>query len=161
MAATMFNSAKILYFLVFFLVFSLSVLFPVSFNLTTKTTKTQVLPYQHLFYKYSLPGHGQRSNLSNAPRSPVVEWRKHGFICLCHPLKDLTQCMDIQANPGPSLSSAQATYPDLRPPRPSEGNSHNGLSPPSDRKVYSREELFSLRSRKYNRQELKEHFKKL
>ena len=45
MAATMFNSAKILYFLVFFLVFSLSVLYPVSFNLTTK---------KHKFYHISI-----------------------------------------------------------------------------------------------------------
>ena len=40
-------------------------------------------------------------NLSNTPKRPVVEWRKHGSICVFLPPKDLTECMDVHANPGP------------------------------------------------------------
>ena len=75
----------------------------------------------------------KRSKLTNAPSRPVVEWRKHGLICICLP----------QANPGPPLALA-----DLRPPMPQTGIVPRERPLPADGISYSREELFSLGPRR-------------
>ena len=85
----------------------------------------------------------KRSKLTNAPSRPVVEWRKHGLICICLPPRDLTLCMDVQANPGPPLALA-----DLRPCMPQTGIVPHERPLPADGISYSREELFSLRRRR-------------
>ena len=85
------------------------------------------------------------SKLTNAPSRPVVEWRKHGLICICLPPRDLALYMDVQANPPPPPPLALA---DLRPRMPPSGIVPRERPLPADRISYSREELFSLRPRK-------------
>ena len=101
--------------------------------------KTLVVPSTHVFAEYSPVISGlvaKHPDLSNAPKRPVNGWTKHGFICLYIPPKDLTECMDIQANPGPSQTS---NIPDLRSSAPvSEGNLNYILPTSADRKVYSK-----------------------
>ena len=62
--------------------------------------------------------------------------------------------MDIQANPGPSPSS---TLADLRPRTPHTRNVLRERPLPTYRQVYSRDELFALRPRKYG-QDVRVHF---
>ena len=60
------------------------------------------------------------------------------------------ECMDIQANPGPSQTS---NITDLRSSAPvSEGNLNYILPTSADRKVYNRTDLLALRSCKYGQE---------
>lgn len=131
MAATIFSSSCLLYFL--FLSLSFVLLSATSFK-----AETCLLSETQDFSRVL-----KRSKLTNAPSRPVVEWRKHGLICICLPLRDLTLFMDVQANPGPPLALA-----DLRPCMPQTGIVPHERPLPADGISYSREELFSLRRRR-------------
>ena len=114
---------------------------------------TLVVLSRHVFAIYSPVIRvlvAKHPDLSNAPKRPVNGWMKHGFICLHLPPKDLTECMDIQANPGPSQ---MFNITDLRSSAPvSEGNLNYILPTSADRKVYNRMDLLALRSCKYGQE---------
>lgn len=154
MAALRFSSVHFL----IFLLLLLQVHRAIDFQLMVKTI---VVPSKHVFAEYSPVKSGlvaKHSDLSNAPKRPVNGWTKRGFICLYLPPKDLTECMDIQANPGPSQTS---NITDLRSSAlASEGNLNYILPTPADRKVYSRADLLALRPCKYG-QETQEFFMRL
>ena len=132
MAALRFSSVHLL----IFLLLSLQVHFATDFQLVVKTL---VVPSKYVLAEYSPVISGvvaKHRDLSNAPRRPVNGWTKDGFICLYLPLKDLTECMDIQANPDPSQTS---NITNLRSSAPvSKGNSNYILPTSADRKVYTR-----------------------
>ena len=137
MAATIFSSSCLLYFL--FLSLSFVLLSATSFKAETCLLSATRLLLEFPATRFQL----KRSKLTNAPSRPVVEWRKHGLICICLPPRDLTLCMDVQANPGPPLALA-----DLRPCMPQTGIVPHERPLPADGISYSREELFSLRRRR-------------
>ena len=92
---------------------------------------------------------------SNAPKRPVVEWRKRGSICVFLPFKDLTECMDVHANPGPPRTQTDSSnLVNLQPQRPNNEDSPH-LSSSAAARVYSRQELLALRSQKYHDQEFR------
>lgn len=94
-------------------------------------------------------------NLSNAPKRPVVAWRKRGSICFFLPFKDLTECMDVHANPGPPRTPTDSSnLVNLQPERPNNEDSPH-LSSFAVGRVYSLQELFALRSQKYHDQEFR------
>ena len=94
-------------------------------------------------------------NLSNAPKRPVVEWRKRGSICVFLPPKDLREFMYVRADPGPPKPQTNSSYlVNLQPQRPNNEESPH-LSSFAARRVYSRQELFPLRSQKYRDQEFR------
>ena len=132
MAALRFSSVHLL----IFLLLSLQVHLATDSQLVVKTL---VVPRTHVFAEYSPVISGlvaKHPDLSNAPKRPVNGWTKHGFICLHLSPKDLTECMDIQANPGPSQTS---NITDLRSSAPvSEGKLNYILPTSADRKVYSK-----------------------
>ena len=100
-------------------------------------------------------------NLSNTPKRPVVEWRRHGSICVFLPPKDLTECMDVHANPGhpkPQTDSSNLVNLQLQSPH-NEDCPH--LSSFAACKVYSRQELFALCSQKYHDQEFRTCLRRL
>ena len=94
-------------------------------------------------------------NLSNAPKRPVVEWRKRGSICVFLPPKDLTEFMYVRADPGPPKPQTDSSnLVNLRLQRPNNEDSPY-LSSCAACRVYSRQESFALRSQKYHDQEFR------
>ena len=144
MAASIFRSTILLYFIALMLPF-------IPFIGFCHTAKIFNVSETCLFSTYS-PGAIsyvlKRSFLANTPTIPVIAWRRRGCICICLPPKDVTICMDVQANPGPFLSPKLA---DLRSRMPFTENSLHERPPPADL-VYSREDLLSLRPRKFGRE---------
>lgn len=84
----------------------------------------------------------------NAQRRAITTWKKHGYVCLFLPQRDLTWCMDIESNPGPDLLSNDRRNSALR--RNNIDNAHNSLFPSDSEEciTYKRNELFALRSHK-------------
>ena len=84
------------------------------------------------------------------PHRRIATWNKHGCTCLLLPSRDLTICMDIESNPGPphSLLNADlsAVVFDSMSARHSYSTTSIGLVNVFARKVYTREELFSIRA---------------
>ena len=84
------------------------------------------------------------------PHRPIATWNKHGCTCLLLPSRDLTICMDIESNPGPPYSLLNAYLSavvfDSMPARHSYSTTSIGLVNVFARKVYTREELFSIRA---------------
>lgn len=82
---------------------------------------------------------------ANAPRRPITIWTKHGFICLFLPARDLTICMDIAPNPGPTLTDDGMQETCLSQVSRSNHISKSlPSSSPSSRSVYSSSELYML-----------------
>ena len=98
MAAKLYSSIILLHFLLVSLIFLPSVC-------VKSRNKDLNSANSHLFHvKIPAECAGQtwlNKNLSNTPKRPFVEWRRRGSICVFLPPKDLTECMDVHANPGP------------------------------------------------------------
>ena len=80
----------------------------------------------------------------------VPAWNKHGCTCLLLPSRDLAICMDIENNPGPPYSLLNAHLStvsfDSMPARHSSSTTSFGLVNVLAHKVYTWEELFSIRA---------------
>ena len=44
-----------------------------------------------------------------SPNTPITAWPKNGFEYLFLPPRDLTQCMDVSPNPGPTFAHVLAS----------------------------------------------------
>ena len=91
---------------------------------------------------------------------PQMKWSKHGYTSMCvpghDPPKDITVCMDISTNPGPS--SDDPSTPSCRnqisrdyhlEPQSSsvfKSQSYTPISYAAGRRVYTRQQLLNLRS---------------
>ena len=131
----------------------------IDFHCVKSRDKDLNLTNSHIFHvKIPAKCTGQtwlNKNLLNTLKRPVVEWRKRGSICIFLPPKDLTECMDVHANPGPPKPQTDSSnLVSLQPQRPNNEDSPH-LSSFAARKVYNQQELFALRSQKYHDQEFR------
>lgn len=152
MAAKLSSSTILLYFLLLLLIFLPSVCVK-SGDKDLNSTNS------HLFQVKVPSEHADptwlNKNLSNTPKRPVVEWRKCGSICAFLPFKDLTEYMDVHANPGtPRTQTDSSNLVNLQPQRPNNEDSPH-LSSSAAGRVYSRQELLALRFQKYHDQEFR------
>ena len=152
MAAKLYSSIILLHFLLVSFIFLPSVCIKLRDKDLNSTNS-------HLFHvKIPAECAGQtwlNKNLSNTLKRPVVEWRKRGSICVFLPPKDLAECMDVHANPGPPKPQTDSSnLVNLQLQRPhNEDRPHLSLFAAC--KVYSRQELFALHSQKYHDQEFR------
>ena len=113
------------------------------------------------FVYWTISVHG-RNDVFLAPKGAHVSFLidlsllgtfKHGCTCLLLPSRDLTICMDIESNPGPPYSLLNAHLSavsfDSMPARRPSSTTSIGLVNVFARKVYTREELFSIRAQSH------------
>lgn len=71
-------------------------------SLRSQSSETWSLEVQRVRLTKVLKNHA-------SPNTPITAWYKHGFEYLFLPPTDLTQCMDVSPNPGPTFAHVSAS----------------------------------------------------
>ena len=90
------------FFLIILVIWSSSPSFKTTNSLRSQSSETWSLEVQRVRLTKVLKNHA-------SPNTPITTWYKHGFEYLFLPPRDLTQCMDVSPNPGPTFAHVLAS----------------------------------------------------